>query len=148
MRTTILPWVILGFILSVSGAFVSGELHGRHVKDVSWTAKLEKDKREAVETALTEERRKHKEVVHVLQNQNAELQSNYSRYVAELDELRKRPARSSLPADSRAQCQGSTGAELSREDGEFLTGEATRGDNLRAGLRACYEYVDRVCKVK
>lgn len=43
-----------------------------------------------------------------------------------------------------ANCQGSTGAELSREDAIFLAGEAARADEHRAALNACYQAYDTV----
>lgn len=60
-----------------------------------------------------------------------------------LDSLRDRPERR-LPDDSRANCKGATGAELSEPDGRFLAGEAARGNELRDGLEACYAYADTV----
>lgn len=59
--------------------------------------------------------------------------------------LRNRPSRNEgLPRDSQVSCKGATGAELSREDGEFLTREATRTDKLREALRGCYQMIDEV----
>jgi hypothetical protein len=51
--------------------------------------------------------------------------------------LRNRPERMSETA--QAACQGGTGAGLSRPDGEFLVGEATRANELRAQLSACQD---------
>lgn len=69
-------------------------------------------------------------------------------HAAELERVQNRPARkptgtSGAPAPV-ANCQGSTGAELSREDAIFLVGEATRADELRAALSACYSAYDVV----
>jgi len=47
----------------------------------------------------------------------------------------------------RAACAGAggaTGAELSGADAGFLVREAARGDELRAGLDACYAVIDGV----
>lgn len=62
--------------------------------------------------------------------------------------LRDRPTRGT-PATSTAgpsapACKGATGAELSREDGEFLVGEAARADATRAALNQCYAQYDTV----
>lgn len=57
-----------------------------------------------------------------------------------LDRLRQRPER--LPTESRTDCKGSTGAELSKPDGEFLSREAARADRIRKALEACYQHVD------
>lgn len=56
---------------------------------------------------------------------------------------RKPAGAGGMPAPTPA-CQGSTGAELSKQDGQFLTGEAARGDELRAALSACYGAYDSV----
>lgn len=48
-----------------------------------------------------------------------------------------------VPAAAPA-CQSATGAELSRQDAEFLNGEAARGDELRAALSACYRAYDSI----
>jgi hypothetical protein len=66
-----------------------------------------------------------------------------------VDSLRQRPARpavSNVPAAaSNAQSAPvCTGAELHREDAEFLVREALRGDQLRAELEACYQQYDKV----
>ena len=65
-----------------------------------------------------------------------------------LGELRKRPTReqakeraSSNPTSAPKTC---TGAELPREDAEFLTREATRADQLRIELESCYKQYDFV----
>lgn len=56
--------------------------------------------------------------------------------------LRERPTRADQAA--RANCKGSTGAELSREDGEFLEREAARAEILRQALKGCYAYADKL----
>lgn len=66
-----------------------------------------------------------------------------------VDSLRQRaarPANSNVPAvagnaQSTPVC---TGAELHREDAEFLAGEAARADRLRTELEACYQQYDKV----
>jgi hypothetical protein len=63
---------------------------------------------------------------------------NISRRLADsLNRLRERPDRSaSLPSDTGT-CAGSTGAELSRPDAEFLTREAARADGAVEALNYC-----------
>jgi len=66
-----------------------------------------------------------------------------------VNSLRDRPQRhapgampgSAGPAQSQPGC---TGAELHREDAEFLVGEAVRADAIRAELEACYVQYDAV----
>lgn len=54
----------------------------------------------------------------------------------------RRPAPSGAVGQSAPTCQGTTGAELSRPDAEFLIGEATRADVQREALGACYKAYD------
>jgi len=65
-------------------------------------------------------------------------------HAAALDGLRNRPDRPadsqggmSTPAGDRGTFAGCTGGELSRQDAEFLIGEAVRADQLRLQLAAC-----------
>jgi len=60
-----------------------------------------------------------------------------------LVQLRSRPSRSTAPATAEVATNGpaiggSTGAELFREDAQFLVGEAARADEVRVSLKACY----------
>jgi hypothetical protein len=56
-----------------------------------------------------------------------------------VDSLRERPNRPdpSMPAASRPSSSGATGAELYREDAEFLAREAARADKQRASVIEC-----------
>lgn len=56
---------------------------------------------------------------------------------AALRELRNRPDR--LPPAAAPSCAGTTGAELSRPDAEFLAGFAARADELRVELGKCQQ---------
>jgi hypothetical protein len=62
-----------------------------------------------------------------------------------LSQLRDRPAR--LPSTA-SDCKGTTGAELSRVDAEFLAREAARADRLRSALKSCYEVRDAIETVR
>ena len=59
-----------------------------------------------------------------------------------LERLRKRPGR--LPKPARAACTGSTGAELSSEDGSVLVGLAVEADTVAAKLTECQGWIDSV----
>jgi hypothetical protein len=48
------------------------------------------------------------------------------------------------PGPSGPRC---TGAELPREDAEFLAGESARAEQLRAALAQCYAHYDQVRKI-
>jgi len=56
------------------------------------------------------------------------------------ERLRNRPER--MPEVARANCTGTSGAELSRPDSAFLEREAARADRIRAALDTCYQHVD------
>lgn len=47
-----------------------------------------------------------------------------------------------VPQGSGDACQGSTGAELSSSDAEFLVREAARADEQRAALMSCYSALE------
>lgn len=69
-----------------------------------------------------------------------------------LERLRQREARpaavSSGASTPAASCKGATGAELFREDGQFLVREAARADRLIAALLQCYQQYDAAAGVK
>ena len=71
-----------------------------------------------------------------------EIKAITSRLNSTLSELRQRQDRA-VPS-STGTCQGATGAELSRQDGEFLAREAARADRLRSALEQCYKQYDSV----
>jgi len=58
------------------------------------------------------------------------------------DRPNRQPARTGPAAAAAPDCKGTTGAELSRQDGEFLVGEAARANLLRAALGQCYAQYD------
>ncbi len=85
----------------------------------------------------------------IRKEKDAQIASLNSRLGAALDGLRQRPQRSpSTPQSPPAACScaGTTGAELSREDAEFLVREAARADSLRTALEQCYRQYDEVRK--
>lgn len=59
--------------------------------------------------------------------------------------LRDRPARrADLSEAASSACPGATGAELYREDGQFLIRESARADRLRAALAECQGWIETV----
>lgn len=66
-----------------------------------------------------------------------------------LNGLRSRAMRTLDPSGNpRTPCNGSSGAELSREDAEFLVREAARADTIRSGLSECYANIDSLRRSK
>ena len=67
---------------------------------------------------------------------------------AQLQSRPQRPSTSSITPDARLglTASGCSGAELYREDGEFLIREAARADTLREGYRQCTQQYETVRK--
>ena len=87
--------------------------------------------------------KRHAKANAIIRQQVTEQAAIAQRLRSDLISLRNRPERaSSLPSGSGYICKGATGAELSRPDGEFLSWEASRADEIRAGLIACYAVID------
>jgi hypothetical protein len=76
------------------------------------------------------------------QRQYNELSTINDTLSSDLVSLRNRKDR--MSTTTATTCKGATGAELSGRDAEFLTRESARADTIRAGLKACYEYVDAI----
>lgn len=137
------PWVILGLVATVIGAYFTGGFVESGRCDTRWEAKTNKDKKDAVEQALTIERTKQEKANEAMRKQAVDQAAINTRLRADLASLRNRPERTTgLPATAGYACQSATGAELSRPDAEFLSWEAARADEIRAGLIACYAVMD------
>jgi hypothetical protein len=129
-------------------AYSKGKEQGKEMVQAMWNAE-----RLAVATAQAEEaakaRQKEQALQTLLAQQRKEHQNEVRRLVRDhaalADSLRQRADR---PADSTAgvpqvanagvePATGCTGSQLYRQDGEFLAREAARADHLRLALRAC-----------
>lgn len=87
-----------------------------------------------------QERTRQKQLNVIIQEQADEQRTINARLADELERVRQRANR--LSRDATVNCSGATGRELSAADAAFLARLAARADELRAGLAACYEYVD------
>lgn len=132
------PKVILAGILAVIAAAGAGYFKGRADANAKWELAVaaEQQKARAIEQTLQGE------INAITKKSAAERDLIQRRLDIAVERLRHRPAR--LPEAARATCKGATGAELSREDGQFLGGEAARADKLREALTSCYQYLDTV----
>lgn len=63
-----------------------------------------------------------------------------------LVELRKRPSRSTASPNASCSPTAATGAQLSREDSEFLAREAARADSVMTELRFCHSAYEEARK--
>ena len=78
------------------------------------------------------------------EKKHAEIKVIDSKYKSVIAELRNRTDRDTAIAKNGKAC---TGAELSREDAEFLVGEATRADKVVAELIYCYANYEHARKI-
>lgn len=133
------PWIfILGGIALAIG-LAGGGVYAGH----SYTkAKYEKDIAVANKKALDEKTKLQDKIDEITQKSHDDLAAVISERDAAIIRLRNRPARINQTAE--ANCKGTSGASLSREDAEFLTREAARADRLRGALMACYSYADKL----
>ena len=131
----ILTYVKLGAI--VIGMLFSAYLGYRfeHNNFMGYKAKIELATR-------VEEQRTQAQADEIRKVKDAQIRDINSKLVDAISELRKRPSRPESPLPG----QIGTGASLFAEDGIFLTREAARADELRAGLEACYAQYDAVSK--
>ena len=153
------PWVILGFVIAIGaaagGGYYTGREDGKAVVQQAW----DKEKAEQyAEYAKGQELARQKEqdlqasADKLRREKDAEIRNINARATALANSLRERPQRST-EADSSANTAGAgqagprcTGAELPREDAEFLAGEASRADSLRAALQQCVAQYEAVIK--
>lgn len=137
------PWLILAAVIAILGAFLAGQRDGTTRERTEWAARIERERAESFKAGLETERNQQEKTNAALKTQAAAMARINAGLRRDLDGLRNRPERpADLPETARAACQGTTGAELSRPDAEFLVGEAARADEQRAGLDACYQVMD------
>lgn len=118
----VIGWTINGWRLNASIA----SLKASHAKEVST---YYEGAREA-EIALIEAVKK------IRKERDNEIKDLNSRLGSALSGLQQREARSSS-ADTARACSATTGAELSKEDAEFLAREAARADTIVSYLNYC-----------
>lgn len=153
------PWFLLGATLAVAAAagagYYKGIGHGQAEVQQAW----DKEKAEQYaayakgqELARQKEQQLQADADRLRRDKDAQIRNINARAAALANSLRDRDSRAtatdSTAGHTSAGQTGSrcTGSELSREDAEFLAGEAARADQLRAALRQCvaqYESLDR-----
>lgn len=108
------------------------------------TAKHDQAVLEAVKAAIIEHDKLYKEVSRIEQKKYTDLQGVNTQLNASLDIMRRRAGR--LSEAARVPCAGSTGAELSKFDGDFLTRYSAHTERFRLELKACKDYTDSIQK--
>ena len=132
--------VIVALAIAVS-AFTGGWM----TNGWRWSGKLDKVVA-AQAAAILASTNRSREVEQVLTAQSeairdkkdAEIKLIRSQLDSTLISLRQRPARSSGVPSAASNGRAATGAQLSREDAEFLARESSRADEVVAELLACY----------
>lgn len=125
-------------VLAYLGIAASLFLSGWWVNGWRWEAKYANQVEAARKTEQSLQETMDADTVKLL----GEMQRIIDRRDAFIDGLRQRPER--MPESSRANCKGSTGAELSGRDSEFLIRQAARADEQREALKACYAAYDKI----
>jgi len=143
------PWLIVGFVVAVCSAFGTGYWRG----DTAGQAKVQQewDKEKAAQyaeyakgqaAAREKEQTLQANADTLRQEKDREIKNISARAAALANSLRNRPERPTVSGGvSETASAGShscTGSELSRQDAEFLIGEAARADEYRAALKQCY----------
>jgi hypothetical protein len=145
------PWFLLGAALAVAIAGSAGLYKGRDIgmAEVQHQWDKERAAQEAEYAAAQAAAREKEQALQasadqLRQEKDREIRNLNARAVALSNSLRDRPTRpspESSPVSSTASVgpapASCTGSGLSREDAEFLAGEAARADELRASLRQC-----------
>jgi hypothetical protein len=152
------PWLILAAVLAVGAAggagYVKGRGDGQAKVQAAWDAERIQQQ-EAHNQALRESIEKQQALQlgadQLRQEKDRETRELAARNTALVNSLRSRPERPTAAAGTvpdtaessgtRAAC---TGAGLSRQDAEFLAGEAARGDEARLALKQCYAQYEAV----
>lgn len=146
------PWFILGATLAVAAAGAGGLYKGHELGMAKVQQAWDKEKTqqyaayaEAQEAARQKEQDLQASADKLRKDKDAEIRNINARAAALANSLRERPSRpaaeaSAVSSTASAGCAPTscTGAGLSREDAEFLAGEAARADELRAALKQCH----------
>ena len=152
------PWLILGFMLAITVSGGVGMYQGKGLGKAEVQQKWDRERAaQEAEYALAQEEARAKEQAlqanadAIRQEKDREIRNLNARATALSNSLRDRPSRttneSSVVSSAANVGSGSavcTGAELSKEDGEFLAREAARADELRASLKQCQSQYEAI----
>lgn len=145
------PWLILGFVLAVAAAGGAGLYKGHDLGMAEVQQKWDQERAaQEAEYAAAQAAAREKEqelqanADQLRKEKDREIRDLNARATALANSVRDRPTRpaaeaSGVSSTASAGCAPAsiTGAGLSREDAQFLAGEAARADELRASLRQC-----------
>ena len=132
-------------VIACFGAYKRGLHHGEAKIQAKWDSERTAIM-QAAQQAIQERIAAEEQLRRQADEQQKTYQQKITRLTADRDALlrsvRERPSRDSggdVPGTAAAgdRCAGCTGAGLSREDAEFLVGEAARADRIAEQLSAC-----------
>lgn len=107
---------------------------------------FEEYKAEEVKNAREKEHQQQDAADQIRKDKDAQISAINNQLSDALIELRNRPSRASQSTVNGQVTCGNTGASLSAEDSEFLVREASRADQIRVALEACYAQYNEVSK--
>lgn len=133
--------VVIAFVLN--GFYWNA--HGANAEDTRWKARIHAENLKATQEARAKEQMWQGVVNETAKNYEIKLAGVRRNLDTALNGLRDRPERAAAGGQAAGTGQScATGTSLCRQDSEFLVREAARADTLRAGLEACYAYIDTV----
>ena len=125
-----------GYLIVAGTAFAVGW----QVNSWRLESNYHREKVEILVQAKKDLERLERQAAEIERTKNKEIRAISNRLQSTVEQLRQRPERLQPPPT----CEGTTGAELSRPDAEFLAREAARADKLRQALASCYQLYDEV----
>lgn len=139
--------------VAFGGGYIQGKSAGKAQVQQAWDkerAQLAEEHAKNEALAREKERAMQADADKLRQEKNREIREINARATALVNSLRNRADRpatngsvssASEPGRTSSVC---TGAELSKQDAEFLAGEAARADEIRAALQQCYKQYQSV----
>jgi hypothetical protein len=127
-------YLSFGIFCGAVGWAVNGWRLEARISDLK--ASYLKDYAEAEKAARTREKQLTEAAAQLRRKKDEQIARINSELWVSLNGLRDRPNRGDLPRDT-APCGAATGAELSRQDAEFLVREAARADAVTLELNYC-----------
>lgn len=107
---------------------------------------FEEYKAEEVKNAREKEHQQQDAADQIRKDKDAQITAINNQLADALVQLRNRPSRPSQVSENGQSSAECTGAQLYREDSDFLQREATRAETIRIALKSCYAQYDEVTK--
>lgn len=139
MYWTIVRYLSVAVVFSAVSATITAWRYDKELAELRET--YAKELNIAYANARSKETQLRVEAEQIRRKKDDQIQHVNAKLESMLEQLRQRPSASSV-SDPTRDCKAASGVELSREDAEFLAREATRADQLRSALEACYKQYD------